>query len=486
MTAALRRAFGAAAAVLAAVLVAGVAIWRLDPLATVAAALVFASIALLCRFGIVDHGNRPFGAANRITTARAAMACFILATVGAAPDPALQWLVAALGGLAIVLDGVDGWLARRSSLASAFGARFDMEIDALTILVLSLALASQGAVGAWIVASGLLRYGFVAASWLWPALAAPLPPGDWRRVCAVVQGATLAVAMIPILPGPLAAAIAAAGLATAVGSFGIDILWLVRNRGRVAPASLVQRLRRLGGVLRSLAIYHGIPGRARRLRRLYAPFVPRGGLAIDVGAHAGNRVRCWRRLGARVVAVEPQPAFAAILRRLFGADPDVALLTVALDAREGEATLHVSDRTPTVSTLAGEFIDAARSARSFDSVTWDRPVTVATTTLDALIARHGRPDFIKIDVEGAEPRVLAGLSSAVPALSFEVVPAAPDAARACVDRLAALGDYRFNWSPGESHRMAWADWVDEAALRRWLAALKPDDPSGDVYARRAG
>lgn len=486
MTSALHRALGATAAILAAVLLAGTSAGRLDPHAAVAAAAVFAVIALVCRFGIVDHGSRPFGIANRITAARAATACFILATVGAAPDPALQWLIATLGGVAIALDGVDGWIARRSSLASAFGARFDMEVDALTILVLSLALASQGVVGPWILASGLLRYVFVAVSWLWPPLAAPLPPRDWRRACAVIQGATLAVAMIPVLPPPLATLTAAAGLATAVGSFGVDVRWLIVNRGTVAHASLAQRLRQLAGVLRSLVIYYGIPGRARRLRRLYAPFVPPGGLAFDVGAHAGNRVRCWRQLGARVVAVEPQPAFAAILRRIFGVDPDVVLLTVALDARAGEATLHVSDRTPTVSTLAGEFIEAARAARSFDRVTWDRPVAVSTTTLDALIARYGPPDFIKIDVEGAEPRVLAGLSSPVRALSFEVVPSARDAAQACVDRIAALGEYRFNWSPGESHRMTWPEWIDAAALRAWLAGLRPDEPSGDVYARRSG
>jgi hypothetical protein len=92
------------------------------------------------------------------------------------------------------------------------------------------------------------------------------------------------------------------------------------------------------------------------------------------------------------------------------------------------------------------------------------------------------PDFVKIDVEGAEPRVLAGLTRAVPALSFEYVPAARDAAIACVERLASLGPYRFNRSTGESHRLDLDEWVGADAMREWLGALRPDAKSGDVYA----
>jgi FkbM family methyltransferase len=446
------------------------------------AALVYAGAAVLIRLGLVDHGLKPFGLANMLTLFRLVVACILFAFVPQAPfgDAAL-WTVAMVAGVIVALDGVDGVIARRQGLATPFGARFDMEVDALAILALSL-LAARNGIGWWIVASGLLRYAFVAASWVWPFLAAALPHSERRRLCCVVQAGTLVVALAPALTPGARIGFAALGFAAAAWSFAVDVRWLWRNRaapaGRFSPASLF-------GVLRSLAIYYGIPGRTRRLMRLYAPFVSRGGLAFDIGAHVGNRVRVWRNLGARVVAVEPQPALAATLRRFYGLDRGVVLSADAVDARPGTATLHVSDRNPTVTTIEDGFVAAAGRSDGFAGVCWNRTVTVAATTLDALIARHGRPDFIKIDVEGAEARVLAGLSQAVPALSFEIVPALREGA-ACLDQLARLGRYRFNWSVGESHVMAWPEWRDADAVRAWLATLRPDDRSGDLYARLEG
>lgn len=239
---------------------------------------------------------------------------------------------------------------------------------------------------------------------------------------------------------------------------------------------------RLLGIARSLAIYHAVPGRAGRLRRLCAPFVPAGGLCFDVGAHAGNRTRCFRALGAHVVAIEPQADFARLLRWMFKGDPAVTVLEAAVGSAPGEAQLQVSARTPTVSTLSPEWLARVGGDESFRGVDWAPGPLVRIATLDALIARHGVPDFVKIDVEGMEGEVLAGLSQPLAALSFEYLAIAPDLSIACVERLASLGDYRFNWSPGESMRFAGERWLDAARMRERLAAMSARAGSGDVYA----
>jgi FkbM family methyltransferase len=244
------------------------------------------------------------------------------------------------------------------------------------------------------------------------------------------------------------------------------------------------RLARLAGIARSLAVYHGIPFRARRLARLYAPFVRPGALAFDVGAHTGSRVRAFRALGARVVAVEPQPDFVRLLERRHAGDAGVVIVPAAVGRAPGEATLLAAERTPTVTTLSREWVDRVAADPSFRGVTWAPGARVTVTTLDRLIAAHGRPEFLKLDVEGSEADALAGLSAALPALSFEYVAAAREVALACVERLGALGDYEYNWSPGERHRLAAPAWLEPRAIRDWLARLPAAAGSGDVYARR--
>jgi len=241
---------------------------------------------------------------------------------------------------------------------------------------------------------------------------------------------------------------------------------------------------RIAGIARSLALYYGIPSRARRLSRFYGQFVAPGDLCFDIGAHAGNRVRCWRGLGARVAAVEPQPDFVRLLERLFGTDPAVTIVPAAVGRAEGSAELLVSERTPTVTTLSRDWIERVRATPSFRGVEWHKGPTVPVTTLDALISRFGVPAFVKIDVEGLELAVLEGLSQPVPALSFEYLPATRDIALGCIDRLGILGVYSFNWSVGETHRLVESEWLDAPAMRERLVALPEGARSGDVYATR--
>ena len=245
----------------------------------------------------------------------------------------------------------------------------------------------------------------------------------------------------------------------------------------------MSRIDRALGLVRSIAVYHAIPGRRRRMRRLYAQFVAPGDLVFDIGAHAGNRTRTLLSLGCRVVAVEPQPDFARLLRTVFGRRPDVEVVEAAVAETAGRVELSISERTPTVTTTVPAWRRARATEPDFAGVRWNRRIEVETTTLDVLIARYGAPRFIKIDVEGSEPAVLRGLSRAAPALSFEYLPRALDHARACVERLSGLARYEFNWSPGESYRLAVQSWIaaDEllARLREPPAQRRP----GDIYAR---
>ena len=236
------------------------------------------------------------------------------------------------------------------------------------------------------------------------------------------------------------------------------------------------------GLARSLLIY-GNPLRTIPLRRFYRSLLSPGDLAFDVGAHVGNRTRAMRAAGARVIAVEPQAPFAGFLRQTL--PRDVVLVDAALGERECQAEMAVSSLHPTVSSLQPDFAEAAISAPGFGHVRWDRRQTVRVTTLDRLIAAHGIPAYVKIDVEGFELAVLSGLSQPVPLLSVEYLPALPGRTEAVIDHLARLGPYRFNPVPGEASRFLWPDWRDAAATRDWLAGLSRGARSGDLYARLA-
>jgi FkbM family methyltransferase len=237
------------------------------------------------------------------------------------------------------------------------------------------------------------------------------------------------------------------------------------------------------GLVRSLAIYHAIPLRQRRLRRLYGHFVGAGDLVFDVGAHAGNRVRAFAALGCRVVALEPQPDFAWLLRALYSRSSRVVVVESAVADVSGRRSLSVSERTPTVTTLAAGWRDARAGDPDFDRVQWNRQIEVDTTTLDRLIEQFGVPAFVKIDVEGSEPAVLAGLGRPVPALSFEYLPRALQEVQACLARLIALGPYQFNWSVGESNQLASDRWLEASELIARLRTPAAQQRSGDVYAR---
>ncbi|MDY8109380.1 FkbM family methyltransferase [Fulvimarina sp. 2208YS6-2-32] len=236
------------------------------------------------------------------------------------------------------------------------------------------------------------------------------------------------------------------------------------------------------GIARSLLVYHGLPWRVMAMRRFMRELVGPGALAFDIGAHAGNRSLALAKAGARVVAFEPQPAFFAILERIAAKRP-IEIRREAVGGRAGRVTLRISNRHPTLSSIVPGWPDRIGSASGFEMVEWDEEIEVPVVTMDSLIDQYGLPDFVKIDVEGAEAEILGGLSTAVPLVSFEYLPAAMDVADRCLDRLASLGTYEFNLVVGENQRFATKLWMSLADFRDYLAETSQSGSSGDVYAR---
>ena len=199
------------------------------PTVLAASVLVYLVMAALIYRAWTPPGE--FGWANRITLARAVLVA-ALGGVLVAPDIVQRHgaVLATLALLVIVLDGLDGWVARTVDGESRFGARFDMEVDALLIMFLAIAVVLAERTGAWVLVIGGIRYAFVAAGWMLPWLRGDLPPSTWRKAVCVVQGVVLAAALVPWLPAGVAQTALALSLAALIHSFGRDTLWLWRHR----------------------------------------------------------------------------------------------------------------------------------------------------------------------------------------------------------------------------------------------------------------
>jgi hypothetical protein len=192
---------------------------------------------------------------------------------------------------------------------------------------------------------------------------------------------------------------------------------------------MLESLRTARGVLRSLRVYYGHRQRRAAMDRLYGQFVRDGDLVFDAG----------------------------------------------------EIELKVNVDNPTVSTASGAFVDAAHGAAGWEGQVWGKSIRVPMTTLDALMAAHGRPVFMKIDVEGFEGEALAGMTQPVKALSFEFTTIQRNVARECIERCAALGYAQFNAALGESQELG--AWRTADEITGWLDGLPHAANSGDIYAR---
>lgn len=179
-------------------------------------------------YGLHRAGAPGLGRADQVTLVRATLVGGVAALVThslRAEVPAA--VVVAIASVALALDAVDGRVARRTGTASRLGARFDMEVDAFLILVLSVSVAAG--LGPWVLAIGAMRYAYVVAGWLLPWLRRPVPPRHWRKAVAAIQGITLTVATSGLLPTVVSAIAVALALGLLVESFGHDVVHLYRR-----------------------------------------------------------------------------------------------------------------------------------------------------------------------------------------------------------------------------------------------------------------
>jgi FkbM family methyltransferase len=232
---------------------------------------------------------------------------------------------------------------------------------------------------------------------------------------------------------------------------------------------------------RSLGYYYGDDRHDAALDACYAQFVRPGDLVFDIGAHVGDRIGSFRRLGARVVALEPQPLCVRAIRELYAGDDDVIVVEAVCGAAKGTVDFYVNSANPTVSTASTAFVQAADGAPGWQDQVWDAQLEVPSVTLDDLVGTYGTPAFTKIDVEGFEDAVLSGLNRTLPALSFEFTTIERAVALRCLDRAADLGFQRFNVAMGDSMRIEFGDWVPRDAMAAHLLTLPHEANAGDIY-----
>jgi FkbM family methyltransferase len=218
--------------------------------------------------------------------------------------------------------------------------------------------------------------------------------------------------------------------------------------------------------------------------QFYSQFVKAGDLCFDIGANFGTRIEAFLRLGARVVAVEPQRDVMHYLLLKYRNGSRVSLIHAGLDQSAGQRKMYICETTRGASSMSPELVKIQQVKHP--NLRYEHIVDVSVTTMDRLIGQYGAPNFCKIDVEGFEYNVLMGLSQAVPQLSFEYTPERIQPALDCIDYLAKLGRYEYNYSSEESMVLANSEWLSAIDIPQFVrdVIVRDGGSFGDIYARR--
>jgi FkbM family methyltransferase len=219
-----------------------------------------------------------------------------------------------------------------------------------------------------------------------------------------------------------------------------------------------------------------------RLRlRFYNRFLEKGDLCFDVGANVGNRTKVFLKIGARVVAIEPQAECCHHLQICFGQMPNFTLLRTGLGRAIGEMDLYMGPNNQ-LSSMSSEWLSAVRQSGRFSEHEWDRKESVPLTTLDQLIEKFGKPRFIKIDVEGFEFEVISGLSQPIEYISLEFTPENLENTWTCLAHLERMSAVKVNYSFNEDMKLERESWVSVDQLKQLLGEMTFDEKIfGDIY-----